>query len=175
MSYAVLLYFDSETETKLKALKDNLIFPGTNPTHLAARPHISLAGFEKADPAALTESLWEIAGRTPALSVYLSAVGAFPTDEGVVFIVPTVTTALLSLHHTLHRLLLGLKIACHPYYLPDTWVPHTTVTMNIPTSLVPAAVETCRMSRVFGQAQLEEIALISYPPFEEIEKVRLMG
>lgn len=175
MSYAILVYFDPVTEAKLQALKDRLAFPGSNPTHLAARPHISLTGCEVGNPADLAEALWVVAGRTPVMEVLLSSVGVFPTDEGVVFIAPAVTGSLLNLHAAMHRLLDSLHIVCHPYYRPDTWVPHATITMNIPAAALPNAIETCRNSNVFGPAWLEEISLISYPPFEELDTARFMA
>jgi 2'-5' RNA ligase len=135
---------------------------------MGIRPHISLAGGEGTPPESLRGDLADLAARTAPLTIRLSAVGTFPTDQGVVYLAPVVTAELLKLHEAFHAWLNGLGISSFDYYRPANWVPHCTVTINLPPERVPIAVDICRRSNVFHTARLVEIALVEYLPVKEI-------
>jgi hypothetical protein len=48
------------------------------------------------------------------------------------FSCPVVTMDLLTLHNNLHKRLQQNDLQCSPNYLPGSWVPHCTITMDEP-------------------------------------------
>ena len=170
MAFAVILYFDPATEAGVQALWNVLARQGISSVmaRMGIRPHISLAGLEDLEPGPLCGVLRGLSASTPPLTVNLSAVGTFPTAQGVVYLAPAVSPALVRLHAALHARLTALGLASTDYYRPENWVPHCTVTINLPPDQVAAAVNVCRASNVFRPAHLTEIALVEYMPIAEL-------
>ena len=175
MAFAVILYFDPATESSVQALWDLLARQGISSimARLGIRPHISLAGLDDLEPGSLCGELRALSETTRPLTVNLSAVGTFPTAQGVVYLAPAVSPALVRLHEALHARLGALGLSSADYYRPGNWVPHCTVTINLPPDQVAAAVNVCRASNVFRPAQLTEIALVEYMPIAELCVFRL--
>jgi hypothetical protein len=170
MSYPVVTYFDPATEAKLSALRASLPPPASDEAReaLQVRPHVSLAGWEELDVDPFVVSLESFAATTGPLEVHLGAVGVFPGDQGVVFIAPRVTTGLLQLHAEFHARLGAFGSGLNPYCTLHTWIPHSTVAMYLTEAELPATVQACQRSDVFGPARLVEIALLEYPPVRQL-------
>ena len=170
MAFAVILYFDRATEASVQALWDALAERGVSSVMatMGIRPHISLMGWEGLAPESLRHELADLAAHTAPLITRLSAVCTFPTDQGVVYLAPVVTTELVKLHETFHARLSSLGISSFDYYRPASWIPHCTVALNLPPEGVLVAMDICRKGRVFGPARLIEIALVEYLPIKEI-------
>jgi 2'-5' RNA ligase len=135
---------------------------------MRVRPHISLAGIENLDAPKVCAMLKTFAQSSFSPTVKLGAVGTFPTEQGVIYLAPVVTSELLQVHEEFHARLADLGLSSHEYYRPGNWIPHCTVAINLPPENVSAAVNVCRTSNVFHQAQLVEIALVEYLPVQEI-------
>ena len=88
--FAVELLFDPAMEARLRALWKALAQAEVSSSMLdiGARPHVSLAVFERLDPTSMHAELDGFARENPPLEVTLSAVGTFPGAEGAVFIAP---------------------------------------------------------------------------------------
>jgi 2'-5' RNA ligase len=170
MGFAIEMYFDPGTDARFEELWKSLFEAEINPVMptIGSRPHISLAVFEHIDPVAFHQELRGIAEGCSPLAITFAAVGSFPTEKGVVFLMPVVTEALFRLHGQLHRYLSVLGIASNEYYCPGNWMPHATVAINLPPEKVAAAVEICRRSDIFKTAYLVQIGLIDFRPIREI-------
>jgi 2'-5' RNA ligase len=170
MLFAIELYFDPVSEACIKGLWETLARGSISSTLLdsGARPHISLAVLEDPDLIPLGEELRAFTRNLSPLSVKLTAVGTFPTLEGVVFLAPVVTLELLSMHQELHRRLAALGLSVNGYYLPGHWIPHCTAAMGLPPERVPLAVQACRTSDVFQEVRVREVGLIRFRPNEVI-------
>ncbi len=175
--FAVELLFDPVMGARLRALWEALAQTGVSSFMLdiGACPHVSLAVFESLDPASLRAELDAFARESSPLEVTLSAVGAFPGAEGVVFIAPVVTAEMLDLHERFHRRLAALSIPSLKYYYPSNWVPHCTAAMELPPEKIPAAVEICRSADVVGPACLVEVELIEFRPVRRLYAFPLGG
>ena len=117
MGFAVELYFDRATEAAVRMLRQDVYASGIAPfvDALGDRPHVSLAAFHDLDVAATVPILQAFASEVPPFSVSLSAVGFFPTEEGVVFLAPTPTRAILGAHARLHQHLQHAGMGALPY------------------------------------------------------------
>ena len=164
MGFAVEMYFDPQTEARVRDVWWELARQGVNSyqVDVGARPHVSLAVFLDLDPECLREDMADFARRTPCLPVCLGSVGSFPGGEGVVFLAPVVSAGLLEMHRCYHEGLARLGVRPVPYYLPSEWVPHCTVAMHSPGDQLAKAVQVCRQSKVFGSGWFQEIGLIRF-------------
>lgn len=82
MGFAVELYFDAVTDSRIRRLWSRIAAADLSAAlpELGFRPHISLACFDALDPAHLRDGLEAFARSQPEIEVNLGAVGTFPTD-----------------------------------------------------------------------------------------------
>ena len=177
MGYAIEMTFDAETEKRHRALWRALAEAGISSSmvDLGGRPHVSLAVLEHADAAAVSALTEAWAAGTPPFTIRFGSVGAFPGEEGVVFIAPVVTGELLALHARCHALLAEAGLESWPYYLPDAWVPHCTAAVLLPPDKVGAAVGHCQASDVFGPGEVTGVSVVTFRPVKERARFSLGG
>lgn len=174
MPYTIAALFDAASESGLRDLRARLAqFAGAEVA--AARPHLTLAIVNELDPEALRPALLDFGQAMPPLPLHLAAVGAFPTEEGVVFLAPVVTRPLLAIHARLCDLLDRVGFPPTPYYRPQNWVPHCTVAINLRPDQVGEAVAICRQADVFHTDQLTQLAVAEFPPMRVIYSLPLRG
>jgi 2'-5' RNA ligase len=135
MGYAVELYFDPKTEGTIKstwkALCDKDISKYMYESNI--RPHITLAVYDDKikDFELFTKGVEDFAKTLPSFKLNLLNIGVFNTEEGVVFLQPKVTRELLDTHEEFHRTMESFVEAEWRYYLPDLWVPHCTMAIDL--------------------------------------------
>lgn len=173
--YAVELYFDPFAERLLRELIDQLPARGIRSQRPAvARPHLSLAVFDRVEVERLSGALNEFARACPVLRLHLGSSGVFPGNEGVVFLAPVVTVELLELHATFHRMAPVVAGALWEHYLPGRWIPHCTIAEGLAPGDIGATVELARNCGVGGQAaSIQEIGLVQIRPYREITVFRI--
>lgn len=92
----------------------------------------------------------------------------FPTDEGAVYLSVKPSKDLYSFHREFHDLAIAYSDSLSAYYLPDNWVPHCTLDMNLQEKEVSKVIELCRGSELPSHGTLSEIGLISFRPVVEL-------
>jgi 2'-5' RNA ligase len=177
MGYAVELYFDPQTTERVMALTRTIFARcgGEDLLGWGFRPHISLAGYAHVEADRLWPVLEGLAMETAPLSIRLDAVGVFPTTQGVVYLAPVVTRALLQLHEVFSARMAALGIVTHSYYQPGNWIPHCTVAQGLTPARVGEAVQISLHSGLFGAAQIEAIGLIEHRPVQTLLSLPLRG
>lgn len=176
MGYAVLLYFDDQTEQSIRNLRHALTEQGV-PSLLdkvGDRPHISLAGFSNVDRDILISLVQEYAKDIEPFQIDLNAIGTFPIKENVLFLYPVPTLQLLMSHQKFHQQLATSELISSPYYVPTKWIPHCTVEMNIPDEQLPKAIELCSKAFKPITGHIQEIGVIEYPPIKHLAKWSLV-
>lgn len=170
MGFAVEVYFDQQTERRIRRLWQELadrnvcsVLPA-----IGSRPHLSLAVYDHVDPEEVRPALAELAALQAPLQVDLTSVGTFPGAECVVFVAPDATPELLDLHRRVCARLAEFGLRTHEYYRPGRWVPHCTIAMELEPAQVPRALEICRASDVCGPSSIVEIGLVQFRPVCEI-------
>lgn len=155
--FAVELLFDAEAEAAvLQVWRDVRARTGSSVLFdLASRPHVTLAVYEERDGPRLDRAVR--AFPAPATPFLLSSAGAFPGDEGIAFLAPVVTDALLALHRRWHDASPG----SHDLYRPGQWVPHCTVGVLIDAAARSEALEAARRALPI-RGRFEEIALVAF-------------
>ena len=172
MGYAVLLYFDDKTEQSILALRHVLTKQGveTSIDKSGKRPHVSLAGFSDVTNSDLLILLvQEYAKNLKSFDVRFDSFGVFPSTESVLFLSPTPTIQLLTYHKEFHQKLSRNKFVSSLYYVPENWMPHCTVKMNIPEEQLAKAAEACGKNFKPIQGQFQEIGVVEYFPVKSLE------
>src|SRR5260221_13723939 len=137
--YAVELSFDAGTDAAVRSIWADLAgadvcdFMATFGVH----PHISLAVFDELRAEEVVPVVAAFARSQSPLPVTLSSIGVFAGDAGVVFLGAVVTRGLLAAHTDLHERLLALGYRGWPIYEVGEWVPHCTLTQEMPKDHVP--------------------------------------
>ncbi len=170
MGYAVELYFDSQTEKSVWDLRHILIGQGISSaiSELGDRPHISLAVFPNVDCDNLISLTKEYAGKIEPFSFQLSAIGTFPTDENGLFLSPVPTNQLLNCHQNFHYQLAKSKLKPSSYYIPENWIPHCSVELNIPDEQLLKAIELCKKAFKPLIGQFREIGVVEFRPIKTL-------
>jgi 2'-5' RNA ligase len=148
MVYAIELFFDTATEAKVREAWQTLDAAQiVSPAAIGyPRPHITLAVYAQIDEAVCTERLAAFALATAPFALTLANLGLFPPSqhETVVFAAPTVTVTLLANHEHILHILAQATSGALPYYLPDAWIPHRTLTQHCPPDRVGETIAICR-------------------------------
>jgi len=176
MHTSVELGFDPESEARLRALCEELacIYAGPRPLEAGVVPHISLTSFPDGPPSWLEAALTHLADTTPAFPVLLDSVACFPSSEGIIYLSPQRSPALLACHRALHELLRPHPDRRHPYYEPERWIPHCTVASGVPEHL-RERVATFAGQAAGTAARVESVVAKAYPPAREISSRLLRG
>jgi len=175
--FAVELYFDAPGEERLQRVTDAVgdTVKRSILHEIGARPHVSLAVFEKVETGPLCHEIEELAADQPSIEVRLGSVGTFPSDEGVVFLAPVVTPEILEFHRRFHSRLQAIGVSSSRYYEPGFWVPHCTMAIGIEPSEVPRAIQICHASDGIGEFVLNAIGLVEFVPVRDICVFPLQG
>ena len=102
-------------------------------------PHVTLATCRNLDVERFRPLLAELAARTPVFATTLASLGVFPTEEGVIFLAPTIAQELVELQLGILTRLQHLGAEVEPYWLPGQWVPHCTVATGVSRELMSTA------------------------------------
>ncbi len=175
VGHAVAVLFDADSEQRILRAAD-AVQEGVGLREMGAMPHISLAVFRSAvDVEALASCVKTLALDTARFELRLSAIGAFPSDEGVIFLAPTPTADLLDLHSRFHAMVVEHAIPADPLYRPGQWVPHCTIAQAVPEDRVAAAIEQLRKTEAFGPVTVVSINLTEFLPVKELVAHPVIG
>lgn len=170
MSYAVLLYFDPRSEAiihdLMKSLSTQVNVGDLLPKGF--RPHLTLTGFEDPPTNYFIDSLKRFAIETPPIPISLAAVGAFPTDDGVVYLAPVVTNDLLALHQNFYRILDNSGIKGNPHFTPGNWIPHCSIAYGLNPKDTGYAIEIILDEELPISGELITMGLTKFLPIEDL-------
>ena len=170
MSLALELSFDASSERRIRQLWVELarLCPVPGILAIGGEPHVSLAVFRHGAPVYIDRVVADLAGRLSSFSLKLAAVGAFRTDEGVVFLAPELSSELRSAHAQMMDVLGAESAFVEAYYRAGAWVPHCTVSLRVPNPMMAQAVRRCLeilplTARVTGAAVADHANDVMHP------------
>lgn len=138
------LIFDAQLENGVRRYWQLLAAAGlTIQNDQKHRPHITLAGFDLADPQTCGEPLRQFALRFRPLPIRLHHIGVFP-ERSVLFLQPQATRSLFALQQSVMEEL-GPVLGNSPTssnFAIDNWTPHCTLIESAPHELMDKAVRT---------------------------------
>jgi 2'-5' RNA ligase len=164
MPYAVELYLEGRAEAAVRVLWEALRDAGLGArlSELGALPHLTLAVYEEDPQEPLRDQLASFFAAEEPLEITLATAGAFPGEEGAVFLGPVVTPALLDLHERFHRRFDHLSAGAWAYYRPSAWVPHVTIAEGLARRDVGRAVDLALDGHLPIQALLARAGVVAF-------------
>jgi 2'-5' RNA ligase superfamily len=162
MPFAIEMTFDAAAEERVRRIFRRIAGAGL-PSRLLERglaPHVSLAVCDELSPAEFAPRLAEFAAGERAQRIALATPSTFATAEGVLFLGPVVTRALLDLHARFHPLFERAAISPWSHYLPGAWVPHCTLTFGLDPKQLGEAMQVCAGAGLPIEATLESVAIV---------------
>ncbi len=175
MGFAIEMFFDKSTECAIleywKSLYDTdlskVLF------ELGGRPHITLAVYNDVDVNKLRDKLAIFLEERKALKLRFESVSVFPTDPSVVFLAPGMTDSLRDIHREYHNIMQDFSVNEWEYYLPNKWVPHCAIAMEVPRENVSSVVGHI-MSKIYQfDFTIEEVGIVEFRPIRHLETFKL--
>ena len=165
MTLALELSFDPASEHRLHQLWVELSRPSSGPglLEIGGRPHVSLAVFRQGEPADLERVVSDLAGRLTSFTVTFATVGAFRTDEGVVFLAPGDLRELRRAHEQMLEVLGAESALIAEHYRAASWQPHCTVAFNAPAASLDQIIEACQPHTPL-EARVQRLSAVRYRP-----------
>ncbi len=173
--FAVELYFDATTEKSIFGFRNAFYNEGIKPVlgSLDDRPHISLAVFAEIDQACLLGLTQEFAEKLTRFPVELSAIGTFPTQDNVLFLIPVPTIKLLEVHRDFHKQLKCAHIRSSSYYHPGKWIPHCTIEIELPNRQFTKALKIAHQLFQPIKGEFHSLGIVSFRPIDYMSEHKL--
>lgn len=170
MHYAVTLEFDKESENKIQQMIDD-VAEKTGCNHMkqyGIPPHITVSGIISETEEALLEEVEKISQSMSKDFVWFANIGIF--NPLVIYLGPVMNEFLYNACKTVNeRLLQYAEVGNKGQYLPDQWVPHTAVAVELtPEGLKEAFSIVQEKFSAFG-AVAERITLAKCEPYEKLK------
>ena len=177
ISFAVLAYFDPETERAIRSLQEQLVWRGIQPIpeEMHREPHLTLGMWNGKAPPDFPDALLRFTAELGRMRLLFSSAGVFPTRDGVIFLAPVVTFDLLALHTRFHRTVVPAGLEPNRHYLPGAWVPHCTLGVALADWEMHAAMDIAREPPMPFEGTLESIGIVEFPPLKEVLRIPLPG
>ena len=169
--YVIEAFFDPATDAAIRTVwralgERGIASPGDDPV---ARPHLTLGVYGALDPVNAAAPLAALAAG-PVIPLTFASLGLFPPSvrETVVFAAPIVTAELLALHLRVRSLLAECASDPAPYFAPDQFVPHCTLTQDCPPTRIAEVLDICQGLPLPLTGQIAAVGLVATDPLREL-------
>jgi 2'-5' RNA ligase len=165
LPYSIGVYFDAESDAKIRALWKTLAERKlADYLHQSdSRPHLTLAIYKELNLVEAHRLLTKICKQNAPIPLSFEYVGVFPTTRGI-FLGPVVTSPLLTLHRQVNEEMNAFAaLPEFPYYLPEHWVPHCGVAIEVEPKDIPDVIQiTSQMIEFPFNATVIEIGITTH-------------
>lgn len=161
MPITVEFHFDKKSQERIKEFWHSLsVNCGENYMEESGfPPHITIALFNDSSDIEQVKLISErLRNQFDPVKIRFSALGIFPDkDHSSIFLVPTASRDLLNFHDLFHREIGDLSANLIGHYIPGSWIPHCTLTMNTPIGNVPSCIEYLYKVSPFLEVEITDI------------------
>lgn len=174
MSFSIELHFDEKSNLIIRNMWKKLREKGISGymDQYGGFPHIALAVFDDIDILEVEKLIEKIAENESMFNIKMSSLGIFPSNESVLFLSPAISATLINLHAKLHAILKDIEGCKWEYYLPDFWVPHCTLGMNIPKSKIHDGLDVIIEDYEPLDVRIEGIHLVEFNPVKLVKSFK---
>jgi 2'-5' RNA ligase len=146
ISYSFEMYFDENSENKLKNMFQDLASLGAFPAVLKEnrRYHITLAIYDSIDFEKSKKALEKFCMSHNQFKLNLDFIGLFTGKENVIFASPMITNDLIKIHQDFHKEFSWQKKLCWEHYIPESWQPHCSLTVTTQDAQFPEVLQIIR-------------------------------
>jgi len=170
MNYSVVFYFDDETDNKITSLIHLIVDNGVNDYLISNKvpPHITIADFDCEDISSVINSLEVYKEKIRQDFVYWASIGLF--NPSVLFLAPIVNQFFLESCEMVNNLIKAVpKAENNSYYIPNQWVPHTTIAAKLSSQEIERAFLVVNDNfKAFG-GYVTKLALVQNEPRTDIK------
>ena len=174
MAFGVSLWFDIESENRVRGIWRGLHEQGINSTLHAGpyRPHITLGIYGTLDVDAFVPALGDRLMGFGPLRFILPSAGLF-NEPLAGFLNVTVTDQLLRIHYAAHQAMAEYGADPVPYYLPGRWNPHCTLAPDLVQEKLPDFSCYAATLQLPIEGTITRIGVIDTPAEIELAEIRL--
>lgn len=168
MPFAVEMYFDGESERRIRALSERCAAWVGSPVIKEARPHISLAVADEVSQEKMEALLASFARRYKPFEITLSATGFFAVTPSIAYLSPKVDRGLLDLHAGFFEEFKGSASGVWEHYSPRSWIPHCTLASGLDSQQGALVLNEVQSFGLPATCRITEIGLIRFRPIVPI-------
>ena len=167
--YWFIALFDEETEAQVKGIWKDLKEQSLSyyiDEVKDGRPHLTLASYDQLDKEEYIRKMDAFYEEVEKVDLTFNTVSSF-LNYGTIFLAPTVTENLLSLHSAHHRHFERFNGSANSLYLPDKWIPHCTVANQLESDDLARVFQYCfsEVKPIVGK--IEAVGLIELKEEDE--------
>jgi len=170
MPYAVVFYLDARASEPIRQIIRELAEKDIAP-YMYSRsvpPHVTLAIYDDMDCRTCEEKIAKLASQTATIALDFSFLGFFHTENPVIFLGPTPTRRLISIHRQVHKLLVENGTQPWELYQPGNWVPHCSLAVDFPPENTEPAAAICRQIALPLSIQVTSLGVIQFEPVQTL-------
>jgi 2'-5' RNA ligase len=168
--YAIVLYFDEESETSIKKIQEEVANITQNMYMIKNKipPHITILSFYKEQHEELVDDIGSFSKGIIGLEIPIISIGIFNTNPAVINIVPVMTNRLKEANADIHNKLSINVTEFHLHYIEPNWVPHCAIAVKLSEEELRKAFDiTCKRftPRI---CRVSAVALVKCNPYREV-------
>ena len=171
MDYAVVLYFNKETEDKIQTIISKVADSGVNSYMIDTKipPHVTIGAFDSDyEENILIDKININIHRFQCGDIFWASIGVF--NPNVIFLAPVLTEYILFLNKTINQELKTItRVGDRGYYLPNQWVPHTAIAIKLNQIELSKAFAVVQEEFVAFAGKVNRLALAKCNPYNEIK------
>lgn len=175
MPCGAALYFDRETEIAIRRVWQVIDDAGYPSKMLGMNyaPHLTMMVCEDSNVDALRQVLPEFLSHFGPIPVSFHSLGVFASQDGVIYLAPTVNQTLLDFHRQLWNQMEPYLYQYNSLYGPSKWVPHVTLNLDIPLELVGPVVELLLRTELPRNGLITEFQYSELTPDQPVELIKV--
>lgn len=168
MTYAIAVCFDMESTDKMKQKIIEIAESNINPYMISNKipPHLTISLFETDDELEVHKVLKDIFSKVSREHIKVSSVEMF--QPKVIYYSPKKSEFLIKLNEIITNKLIQIGIEPDKYYLPDRWVPHIALGVQLTFIELIRALEIVKRDFEPFNTIIEKVVLAKCNPYREI-------
>lgn len=171
MGYAIVGYFDQDSDEKIKALWKALADIGVDNYLINSEnsPHIKFAMFNSIDLPSVQNELRLLSKRFEKINIHFKKYGLYPGDKPFVTIDIADNNDILKLHMEIQNTInqLGVKDN-RGYFDAGIWKPDCQLTISFDKTKLATAIDYLADTSMPFNGKLEKIGVIEFSPAKQL-------
>jgi 2'-5' RNA ligase len=171
MDYAIILFFDKNTEDKINVLIQKIAQNNGNNYMVVNKipPHLSISLFGYDNPInSIIKLIDNNISEINIQNIYFASIGIF--NPNVLFLSPVIDNNLLELNRYMNKLLKNNNVnKFDQNYLENQWVPHMSLGVKLNEKELLDGLNVLINNYQNINARINRIALVECNPYKEIK------
>lgn len=170
MQYAIVCYFDEETEKVIQKLIDRVAETSGNEYMIHAKipPHITVCSVDSQEEKQLISKMDDLMTNMDCGQVCWPSIGIF--NPSVLFLTSVLNEYLHKLNQTINQKLMPVaKAGDNGNYLPFHWIPHTAIATRLTEEQLKKAFEVVQSEFTPFAGKINRFVLARSNPYKEVK------